>query len=61
MLLLAFQKIEHAFHKVVDIQQFKFSSLSFTVNGSSFATAQQNVETAELYLGLEWPIRFGNL
>lgn len=26
---------------------------------SSFATAQQNVETAELYFGLECPIKFG--
>ena len=26
-----------------------------------YATAQQNVETAELYLGLECPIKLGNL
>ena len=35
-------------------------ALSFTINSCSFATAQQNVLTAELYLGLLCPIRFGN-
>ena len=34
-------------------------ALSFTVNSSSFATAQQKVLTAELYFGLLCPIRLG--